>query len=462
MRGTASTRWLALGLSLSRIAPIDEAAVTRASTWLPAVLTEVGAVPPPGIVLDVGRLLEGHPVDCSHGATIEHPALRAAVGAYEDRVLGRLAAGRRLQAVRDAYAALEPRLEPVAVSVVVASLFRGCSLLEPVEAGILRKLSRRPAAEVVALGFDVWRDPGELFDRLAEGYAELVEAVRARRALLSDADVFTLENLSVLSEMGPRVAIAQIVSAAEALERRWPTRVKVRRRRDGPAPTALEDESAFPAGGFTSVATHGALENLVTSELVYMDSAQERSKAEGQRVDLFDIRYAEGELLYYTRDEALIVRPRRVIVFVLHRSLALATIKDPGMPWQRGVVLLGCMLAMIRCLERWLGASELSFRCIVEQVEGHVGALAHERALAELLLTEWRDKGMASLETLDRETWQARASAEAQRADVRVIVLGDAADVDGDDRVPVVHLSAAERDWDAWCADGLAVLRELI
>src|SRR5690349_22712781 len=102
-------------------------------------------------------------------------------------------------------------------------------------------------------------------------------------------------------------------------------------------PSHLEDDAAFPQGGFSSVSNVGSLENLVTSELVYME--------DDAGLDLFDMRYVEGELLYYTRDESLVVRRRRRVTFALLPGLTEARVKDAGLRWQRGVLVLGLVLS---------------------------------------------------------------------------------------------------------------------
>lgn len=454
----SKSQWVTAGLCLCRVAPIDGALAGRALSWLTAVLSEAGALPPPGFVIDVALLLGGAPLDTSHAQLIDEHRLRGAVARYEDRVLGRLAADRRLAACRDAYARLDEELRVMAVGVLVASLLRRTEGLAPVEPGVLRKLRRRDPDDVVAAGFEAWRESPAVLAALADGYSALSERARSTPSLLTDADVFTLEHLDMLGELGQRVAITQIVDAAEAVAKNWPRRIKLRSRALGPTPTALEDESAYPAGGFTSVQNHGALENLLTSELVYMDDVRDAGV-----IDLFDVRYAEGELLYYTRDEALIVRPRRLIAFVLDPSLARARLKDAGVAWQRVVVVLGWMLAAIRCLERWLGETELRFVCVIERGEGELGALAHEGQLVELLLTEWREKGAAELVTLSRAAWRARLSEEAQRADVRVAVVGvDVACELEDERLTGITFDAHQRDWGGWCRDGLETLRVLV
>jgi hypothetical protein len=444
-------------MCLERLAALDPKLLEVGLPWVSATLGELGALPPPGFVIDAGLLLSGAPLDTSHAEEVGVPRLRDAIARYEDRVLGRLAGERHLQAARDAFAALPEALRPMAVAVVVAGVVGGGAGITSVAPGTLRKLALRPAADLITLGYEAWRDEPAVLDSLARGYESLAERTHAAGALISEPQVFALENLSVLGELGQRVAVEQIVSVAEAFGDAWPKRIKMKRRDVGTSPTALEDESAYPAGGFSSVSNVGTLENLVTSELVFMSPRGSRAAADQQaEIDLFDVRYAEGELLYYTRDEALIVRPRRLVAFVLSPSLAAVRLKDPGMPWQRIVVLLGFIVAAIRRLERWLGESELSLLCVFESDEPRP-ALERERQLLELLLTEWRDKGMAEVLVTTRAGRIERLAAASSRAEVHTLHLGHA-----DPAAGAASLDAHARSWDAWCKDGLEALRHLV
>lgn len=50
----------------------------------------------------------------------------------------------------------------------------------------------------------------------------------------------------------------------------------------------------YPVGGISELSNRGSLENLLRSELIYSETDTE--------IDLFQVRYVEGELLYYQRD----------------------------------------------------------------------------------------------------------------------------------------------------------------
>lgn len=67
----------------------------------------------------------------------------------------------------------------------------------------------------------------------------------------------------------------------------------------------LEDAGYFPQGGLDEMANRGSFENLVQSQLAFVDKTED--------IDLFSLRYVEGELLYYTRDDGQLLRRSRAI-----------------------------------------------------------------------------------------------------------------------------------------------------
>jgi len=315
------------------------------------------------------------------------------VRAYEDHLLGRLAADPRFEAACDALARLpqDCRAEGVALLVeqlLAHILFADATAVSP---AVARRVLSRPVPELLELGLAQLRQQtgaaasGELLEAMVSGYEQLVHRARHTDVLLTDKDVFTLENLPVLRSSAQRVAIQQMVDAAQALERALPRRLRPRLRRRGGTPTRVEDESAYPTGGFASISNSGSMENIVCSELVYIDDSDE--------FDLFDVRFAEAELLFYTRDESVFLRNQRTISFLLYPDLVRARFKDAELPWQRLVLVLGLLLCAVRRLSDWLSEEALLFRVVFIDPEGKTSPLGEEQDLCRLLLREWIDKG---------------------------------------------------------------------
>jgi hypothetical protein len=435
--------WVAAGLLLQRGAAPTIELLTLTRPWIEATVEVLALLPPLGVVADLGRLLARAPFDIAASSTLADPGLREAVDAYEEHLLGRLAADTRLEAARDALLRLDESLRPAAIAVfveqVLARLTDAAShgahrpgeldeLDSPGPAAV-RRVIHRHGLDLVELGAQVL-DPLELDPEqrcaglrteLSRSYAGLARAARQCGALIGDTELYTLENHAALRSPSQRLAMAQIAEAAQLLERALPARVRRSEASRGRTPTKIEDESSYPIGGYSSISTIGGIESLVSSELIYMGSAAEREAGE---IDLFDVRWAGGELLKYTRDESVHTRERRTISFALAPSLVGARVKDPGLPFQRLVVGFGGIVAGVRKLVAWLDEAELHLHLLLlaspgERQRPAEQPLREEAKLAALLLREYVEAGVVEIievsSPLDREGQPAPALDHAGR-----------------------------------------------
>jgi hypothetical protein len=411
--------WLGAGLTVGRLG-VDLAAVTP---WLVATVSESGMLPPAGVVADVGALLGGKPFELGQPIHVSDARLRAAVQSYEEQVLGRLSVEARMEAAIDAVAKLPVDLRKDAVALVVGKLvertrFTGGVAMSP---AIARRLAKRPASELAKEGHAALR--GAFGERLASAYEELVRGARATGTLIGDAEIFALENLTVLGSLNQRVAVEEMVAVAEELSAALPRRLRKRGPTRGVVQTQVEDESTYPIGGFSSMSTSGSMENLVCSELIYMED----TPAGGGEVDLFDMRYTEQELLYYTRDESVFVRGRRVITFAILPELVEARFKDAGARWQRIVIAFGAILCAVRRLTDWLSEEGLLFRVVFVADGPRRSPLVEEMALSALLLREWIEKGVAEVaEAASLDEVMTDALGRSRRAQCQVLAVGKA------------------------------------
>ena len=365
--------WLAAGLCLRRVtAEDDDTAVAGA---IIACASELPAMPPPGVIADIAVLLGGARPQTDPLA-IHDDGLRSAMRAYDDDVLGRLVTTARFDDVLAAFAHLPAVKKPVAVALVVGALcersgFKGMS----VSPASLRRALARPRDERDAAGRVELR-AGTMAPRLAEAYTQLARGARQSRNLVDDREVFQIDHLEVLGNYSRRLAADHIAAAGEALQRTLPRRLPANAEKRGAQDTQLQDDNTYPAGGFTAITPGGSsanIENLVSSELVYME--------DGQVVDLFTLRYVEGELLFYTRDDSVFRRHKHIITITLGADLDDARVKDPDVPWQRLVLALGMLVAAIRWLTEQLGHEALQIRLSFPPK-----LLVQERELVSLLL----------------------------------------------------------------------------
>jgi hypothetical protein len=417
--------WVAAGLSLMRGAQTSAPLFDDVRPWIEATLDVLALLPPVGVVGDIGRLLTRAPFDIAKSERVADPELRAAVDAYEEHVLGRLAADIQLEAARDALLRLEPGLRAAATAVFTEQVLarihearRTVSYDAPGPAAIRRVLHRH-SLELLELGDQVLdlAEHDELRHELALSYTDLAQAARSCGALVGDVELYTLENLEALRSPSLRLAMAQIAEAAQAIERSLPVRVRRSDASRGRTPTRVEDESAYPIGGYSSISTSGGIESLVSSELIYMAPPHERAVGE---VDLFDVRWASGELLMYTRDESVHTRERRTVQFVLMPDLDRARVKDTDVPFQRIVVALAGVVAGVRKLCAWLDEAELGLHLILVAAPPAAGRsamqpLQAEAELTKLLLREFIESGItAVVEVRDADEARQRAQAAAE------------------------------------------------
>jgi hypothetical protein len=383
--------WVAAGMSLSRLAPIEESAAI-AAPWLIEAVSETGRLPPAGVVLDLGKLFGGHPLRQSTPLPSASPALRAALRSYEDHVLGRIEASGKLDDVIDAFVGLNDEHRARAVGVLTASLLRRLDVetvaLSP---GVLRSVIATPTAELMTVASEALAPGGDVLGQLEQGYRALTERAHRLGQLLTDADVFVVEHIAVLADLTQRLAIEEVLAASDELRSSLPRRIKARKRpQKKKVQTSLADEDHYPTGGFSSISTSGTLENLVISELIYMEEGEQ------EHVDLFDLRYAEGELLYYTRDDSQFVRDYRSVGFVLDANLTRARIKDPGAPRQRLIELLGMVHCVVGRLAEWLSDQALQIGLFFVDEDGF-DRLASERLLLQVLFADEIERGLVTV-----------------------------------------------------------------
>ncbi len=389
------------------------------STWLELSLKSLEAaygerplLPAPVLVFDLTALLNGERLQPVTPPAVE--AVREALRGYEDHVLARLLGDRRWPRVFEAFTGLPQSLRAPAIGLVVTQVLQrlGVDGGTGVSIGVVRRLVTKSAEELIEPGRQALYEP-EMAARVVEGLTMLARAARRTKELLSDAEVFLVENLAALKTLAARVALSQLAQVAQLVEERLPPRIRVQSFEDGDAPTQLEEDSVFPVGGFSAISTSGSLENLVTSELVYMDREV--------RPDLFDVRFVEGELLYYSRDESVAVRRRRALVIVFDASLRSAAVKDAGESYQRLVWVLGTMAALVRRLSEWLDTEALRFELVVAgAIED--SALIEEEAVLGLLLREYRERGQVDVRRVESSAQAVAKARQTHGQSARVFV----------------------------------------
>jgi hypothetical protein len=330
-------------------------------------------------VFDWVVLLSGEPLVAPSAQLPQH--LAKTLRRYEDAVLARLQLDGRFLRIKEALAGLPSSARPIGFGLVASQVQCRLAFTMPTAinvAPVLRRLLRKPLGDITELGLRRLEDDN-VSAWLERSMASMVTAVSAQSSLLSDADLSWAENTEALQSLAVRTALAQVADAAERIEASVPRRMRAIAQDDLGRATALEQESAFPVGGFSSIATRGSLENLVASELMYME------RGEALRPDLFDIRFAGGELLYYSRDESVAIRRRRGLAFVFDQSLKSARVLDSNEHTQRLVWALAAVVVCVKTLVSWLDRETLTIELVFKGDSAET-PLQEEMTVASLML----------------------------------------------------------------------------
>lgn len=379
--------FVAQGLCAQRVAPPSPSAARRALEWSLELAGMGEGLFPPGTVGDIGHLVFGNDEYEAHASATPGipPEL---IRRYEDYVLGKIDADSSFVRASDAirHAKERDRARGLAFALHQFRDRAGYGGLRFTPAAIKSALGR-PIEEILALGWESLGTDGPL-PELVRAYEDLVLSVRNAPEFLGPEDIFELESGTAVAQFGQRLALRQVLHSAESLkERLRNVRLRPSARRQSVATRILE-EDAYPVGGFSSISTKGSMESLLHSQLAYMEP--------NLRPDMFDIKYARDELLYYSRDENQFFRHRRAFIFDFQPDLAQARLKDRELPVQRVILVLGLVVALIQTLTDLLTEDALAFDLFFPQDDRD--PLRDERELMKLILREPIANGTVRIE----------------------------------------------------------------
>ncbi len=306
--------------------------------------------------------------------------------AYEDRVLGRWALDPTVLDAHVVIAGFAPQLRDAAVAhavgLALSRALHGSDAVVLCNPAHLRAISEKfvketPARfeELAAMVDPVW--VGWAIEQLGELFAHLPTG-----RLFRPEDLWEIAHLPDLPNDSTRLALREINGLAARVGPVPPSVALAVRHTAREVPVEAEDSDHYPAGGFDAISTRGTFENLVRTEVSYVG---EGAVDEGG-VDLFDVRFAESELLYYTRDESPLLDARRDLTVVLDRP-AEQRYKQPALEAQTLVLAEAVALALQSDLLRVFGPAGSRVRVVwrCETPEDIVVA-DEERALLSLPL----------------------------------------------------------------------------
>ncbi len=340
--------------------------------WLRALWEAGDDALPLDLVHDLGVLLlegRGFAFASSQDLALWSEEERSTRLSYEDRVLGRWVLDPSVGEAHVAIAGLSGDLRGRAVAHAVGlALGTAARRAEgSVGLGVGNPANLRSAWREAVVLLGAWRGRGERegeeVDAGWQAWAlEKRAAVLARLGegrLFSPEDLWELAHLAELPSESTRLALRELHAATAAIGGVSPGVAMLVRRRAQEVAVDDNDASHYPAGGFDALSTRGRFENLVRSEVAYVDEGRELLGT----IDLFDVRFAQGELLFYTRDESPLFDQRRSVTVVIDRPHELRH-KHPELAAQTLVLV---------------DAAVLRLQADMLQVFGPVGAELHLR-----------------------------------------------------------------------------------
>ena len=333
--------------------------------------------------------------------------LRAARLAFEDRVVAAWLQDPAILSAHVVVAGLPEATQERAIPhAIAAALSRGLptGTFPPGNVGALRTLQQKLTGE------DRFVDDDDLLRRsllpehraALDAVAVLLETAKillAGRRLLFDEDLWELAHLEDVPSEAARLALRIVHQTLGQIGPPSSSTLNKLARRSKDVPVDDDDTSSFPAGGFDAMSTQGTFENLVRSEVAYVGEGSSVDAAGVRGPDLFDLRFVEGELLYYTRDESPLLEQRRALCFVVVDVERLRH-KPVSLPTQTLVLVLACCLRAHRDLTDALGplAVHTTFG-----LAGHDAAVVDEERglLATSLMSDIAHRRVALREALD-------------------------------------------------------------
>lgn len=219
-----------------------------------------------------------------------------------------------------------------------------------------------PSDDAVAAAASELPDEGQSWGAVVERFVHAATGAEAGMrsvvwsSIIRAEDLFELEHLDVLDRAYLRRQVRNLIDVRESLPPASPHDLPIREE-TSEVESRFLDQSQYPTGGFSELTNRGSFENLVLSELIYMgegvdlgDEPSKHDRAAGLRafgIDLFDVRFVEGELLFYSRDSGHLLRKRRTLHLCLDMREPLS-IKYPDHPYQLGTMVVGVVLALVR------------------------------------------------------------------------------------------------------------------
>jgi hypothetical protein len=382
--------WVYLGLALTQVNNEKKNNLEKTAQLVLAYVNNYSSFLPIGILYDIYNLLCDNKIQQEQ--EIQNKQLHNTLWEYKENIVHRLNSDPKFESVKIAFSRLTKELQYEAAAFVTNHIREHVKFENTVHLsiGVIRKILCQTNEEIRKKSLEYLNDES-LCSQFIESYSHLVKKSRYVSSLITDQVVYVVENLSALRTESKRLLAKQLIDVAEKIDYNLPKSFRRKKIEEGQNKTKIEDEDSFPTGGFSSISNRGSFENLVCSELVFMEKEKD--------FDLFDVRYSEGELLYYTRDENTFTRPHKDIYFVFDSSLKNIRFRDSDIPWQRLVIVFGMIISIIRNVIKALSEESLEIVLVFKNCE----ELSEEKEILKILFSKLIETGVVKVQDSVKE-----------------------------------------------------------
>lgn len=151
-------------------------------------------------------------------------------------------------------------------------------------------------------------------------------------SILNESDLFELRHLDYLKTDHLRLGCRQVIELKEMFNE-LPAGTLLVNESEDEAESSYIDETHYPAGGLAGLTNKGPIENMVASEMMFLEE-------QVGHLNLFDLRFLEQQQLYFMRDSGTLKRKRRKIHFIFDMD-RLFEQKSRGYEWQFSILSQG-------------------------------------------------------------------------------------------------------------------------
>ena len=229
------------------------------------------------------------------------------------------------------------------------------------------------------------------YEDMTEFLAQLSQHIKWH-TILSEADLFELRHWSRLHTEELRLGCRQLIELSDDLGLVTDSDL-ILTPEPASAMAKYSDDTVYPTGGISGLTTSGAWENLVLSELIYIDDSQPNE------IDLFDVRFVENELLFYLRDDGQVSTRRRLVDFIIDLPLLFKQ-KTLGYAYQFSIITQGLIYSVIKDIIALFSHDALKFRVSIIAGDLSTETFESELKLLQMLLLEEEQRELVSFQVL--------------------------------------------------------------